>query len=179
MNSRKLWLWFGLAAIVIVLDQLSKQAIALNFEYGERLNLLPVFDLTLVYNYGAAWSFLSDAGGWQRWLFTAISFVFSIVIIVWISRLVKESSAKGGPQVLLLLALSLILGGAIGNLIDRVLYGYVIDFLLVYYQDHFFPVFNIADSAISVGAGLMLIDVFKGETSDLSSDKPTDKKVSS
>lgn len=175
MTGGKVWLWFGLAIVVIALDQLSKQAIALNFEYGERLNLLPVFDLTLVYNYGAAWSFLSDAGGWQRWLFTAISFFVSIAIMVWIWRLAKEVVSTGVSQTLLLLALSLILGGAIGNLIDRVLYGYVIDFLLVYYQDSFFPVFNIADSAISLGAGLMILDVFKGGLSE----QPTDKKASS
>lgn len=153
--------WFGLSALVIILDQLSKQAILLNFDYGERLNLLPVFDLTLVYNYGAAWSFLSDAGGWQRWFFTIISAVVSVVLVVWIIRLVREASESGAAQTLLLIALSLILGGAIGNLIDRAIYGYVIDFLLVYYQGHHFPVFNIADSAITVGAGFLLLDAFK------------------
>ncbi len=173
MNSLKPWPWLGLALLVVILDQLTKQLIAANFAYGERLNLLPVFDLTLVYNYGAAWSFLSDAGGWQRWMFTGISLVVSIVLVVWIWRATKDAALGGPRQSILLLALSLILGGAVGNLIDRMIYGYVIDFLLVYYDDHHFPVFNVADSAITVGAGFMLLDAFFGASSKQGHDAPS------
>lgn len=146
--------WYLLAIGIVVADQLTKQWVAASFGYGERLNILPVFDLTLVHNYGAAWSFLSDAGGWQRWLLTTVSAVVSVVLVIWIARVPKE-------QKLLLYALGLILGGAVGNLIDRALFGYVIDFLSVYYHPHYFPVFNIADSAITIGAIFMLLDAFK------------------
>jgi len=159
--------WLGLAALIILLDQLSKLAILQSFAYGERLNVLPVFDLTLVYNYGAAWSFLSDAGGWQRWFFTIISSVVSVVLLVWVIMLCKETKATKSLQVYLLFALSFILGGAIGNLIDRVAYGYVVDFLLVYYRDSHFPVFNLADSAITLGAGFMILDTVSPKTIEL------------
>ena len=120
---------------------------------SERLNVLPVFDLILVYNEGAAWSILSDAGGWQRWFLSAISAIVSIVLVVWIHRLRDQ-------QVLLLAALTLILAGALGNLVDRVQLGKVVDFILVYYQDWYFPAFNVADSLITVGAILMIADMF-------------------
>ncbi len=150
------WRWYLLALLIVVADQITKQWAAGSFDYGERLNVLPFFDLTLVHNYGAAWSFLSDAGGWQRWFLTTLSAVVSVVLLVWIARVPKQ-------QRLLLYALTLILGGAVGNLIDRALFGYVIDFLSVYSHPHYFPVFNIADSAITVGAGFMLLDAFKGD----------------
>lgn len=149
------WSWYILAIVIIVLDQLSKYWVQQSFFEGQRLNLLPILDFTLVYNKGAAWSFLSDAGGWQRWLFTAISSVVSVVLVVWIHRLVAM-------QRILLIALTLILAGAIGNLIDRVLLGKVVDFVLFYYDGHYFPAFNVADCAISVGAIFMLFDVFFG-----------------
>lgn len=167
-KTNKVWPWLALAIAVIILDQVTKQAILSSFAYGERLNLLPVFDLTLVYNYGAAWSFLSDAGGWQRWFFTVISAVVSIILIVWIWRLARDANKSGPAQTLLLVALSLILGGAVGNLIDRAIYGYVIDFLLVYYQEHHFPVFNVADSAITIGAGFLILDAFYSRPSSSS-----------
>ena len=110
--------WYLLALIIITLDQLSKYWVQANFELYERLPLLSFLDFTLVYNEGAAWSFLSDAGGWQRWLFTAISLGVSVVLVVWMARL-------QGNQHLLLIALTFILGGAVGNLIDRVLLGKV------------------------------------------------------
>jgi signal peptidase II len=109
-----------------------------------------------VHNTGAAFSFLSDAGGWQRWLFAGLAVGMSVVISVWLTRL-KEN------ETLIAVALSLILGGAIGNLIDRLAYGYVIDFLDVYYETWHWPAFNIADSAITVGVVLMLIDSFKSK----------------
>lgn len=149
------WSWYALAIVIIVLDQLSKYWVQLSFFEGERVNLLPILDFTLVYNKGAAWSFLSDAGGWQRWLFTAISSVVSIVLVIWIHRLVAI-------QKILLIALTLILAGAVGNLIDRIMLGKVVDFVLFYYDGRYFPAFNVADSAITLGAIMMLIDVFWG-----------------
>ena len=145
--------WYLLALIIITLDQLSKHWIQSNFELYERLPLLSFLDFTLVYNEGAAWSFLSDAGGWQRWLFTAISLVVSVVLVVWMARLQAN-------QYLLFIALTLILGGAVGNLIDRVLLGKVVDFVLVYYRDWYFPAFNVADAALSLGTVFMLLDIF-------------------
>ncbi len=153
------WAWYTLAAVIIVLDQLSKYWVQVSFFEFERINLLPILDFTLVYNKGAAWSFLSDAGGWQRWLFTGISSVVSIVLVIWIHRLVAV-------QKLLLIALTLILAGAVGNLIDRVLLGKVVDFVLFYYDGHYFPAFNVADSAITIGAIFMLADVFWGPSED-------------
>ncbi|MEZ7985336.1 MAG: signal peptidase II [Pseudomonadales bacterium] len=153
------WAWYALAAVIIVLDQLSKYWVQVSFFEFERINLLPILDFTLVYNKGAAWSFLSDAGGWQRWLFTGISSVVSIVLVIWIHRLVAV-------QKLLLIALTLILAGAVGNLIDRVLLGKVVDFVLFYYDGYYFPAFNVADSAITIGAIFMLADVFWGPSED-------------
>jgi signal peptidase II len=120
----------------------------------QTIEVIPYFNFTLAYNYGAAFSFLADAGGWQRWFFTGLAAIFSAVIFVWITRL--KSTAK-----LEVISLSLILGGAIGNLIDRLIFGYVIDFLDVYYQSYHWPAFNIADSAICIGAVLLILDSFK------------------
>ena len=163
-NHSLRWAWYALAAVIIVLDQLSKYWVQISFFEYERINLLPILDFTLVYNKGAAWSFFSEAGGWQRWLFTAISAVVSVVLVIWIHRLVAV-------QKLLLIALTLILAGAVGNLIDRVLLGKVVDFVLFYYDGHYFPAFNVADSAITVGAIFMLADVFWGPSeADLKAD---------
>ena len=140
--------WLGLSGMVIVLDQISKFFIVHHFADQENLALLSVFDLALIHNPGAAFSFLSDAGGMQRWLFTAIAIIASVSII-WLLR-------KHSKEILFSLALSLILGGALGNLIDRINYGYVIDFLLFHWNAHYFPAFNLADSAITCGAGLLI-----------------------
>lgn len=148
--------WYALAVLIIALDQLSKYLVQAHFELYERLPLLPFLDFTLVYNEGAAWSFLSNAGGWQRWLFTAISSVVSVVLVVWLSRVTRHEK-------MLCLALAAILGGAVGNLIDRVLLGKVVDFVLVYHGDWYFPAFNIADSAITLGAAAMLLDIMRGD----------------
>lgn len=150
------WRFWWIALLVLVADQLSKIWVLQNFELGESIQLLPVFNFTYARNYGAAFSFLGDAGGWQRWLFTAIAIVVTCVLSVWLSRL-KRSQLK------LSLALVLIIAGAIGNLIDRSLYGYVVDFLHVYYQQWHYPVFNIADCAITIGAGLLIWDSFSSE----------------
>lgn len=147
------WRFWWLALLVLIADQLSKIWVIKNFSLGESVSLLPVFNFTYARNYGAAFSFLGDAGGWQRWLFTAIAVVVTAILSVWLSRL-KSSQWK------LSLALVLIVAGAVGNLIDRSLYGYVVDFLHVFYQDWHYPIFNIADCAITIGAGLLIWDSF-------------------
>ncbi len=143
------WLW--LTAITVILDQVTKQMVASSMRLYESIAVVPYFNLTYVHNTGAAFSFLSDQGGWQRWFFAALAFVVSVIITVWIARLKKN-------EWMLAVSLSLILGGAIGNLIDRLLFGYVIDFLDVYYQTWHYPAFNVADSAITLGVILMLLE---------------------
>ena len=143
------WLWLSL--LVLILDQASKLAIDASMQLFESIPILPSFNLTYVHNTGAAFSFLSQAGGWQRWLFAGLAIIMSSIIAVWLLRLQKH-------ETLMATALSLVLGGAIGNLIDRVAYGYVIDFLDVYYKSWHWPAFNIADSAICIGVGLMLLE---------------------
>jgi len=147
--------WLGLSALVIILDQLSKAWITSHFVYGETLVVLSVFNLVLAHNTGAAFSFLSDAGGMQRWLFSIIAIVAS-AWIVWLLR-------RHGSQLLFALALSMILGGALGNLIDRIAYGYVVDFLQFHWDEHYFPAFNLADSAITCGAFILILDSFRGK----------------
>lgn len=143
------WLW--LTVLVIILDQATKIAADNWIRIHESIPVIPgFFDLTLAYNKGAAFSFLNDADGWQRWLFTGLATVVSIVLFVWIKRL-------PGHERLLAISLSLILGGAIGNLIDRIAYGYVIDFIHWYYGSFSWPAFNLADSAIFLGVALMII----------------------
>ncbi|MDX8385238.1 MAG: signal peptidase II [Gallionella sp.] len=144
--------WLGLSALVIVLDQLSKYWISSSFSYGESMYVLEIFNLVLVHNSGAAFSFLSDAGGMQRWLFSTVAIVAS-VWIVWLLR-------KHQHQKLFSLSLSLILGGALGNLIDRIAYGYVVDFLDFHWNAYHFAAFNVADSAITCGAFLLIIEGF-------------------
>lgn len=142
--------WLALAALVILLDQASKLLVVGRFSYGEDYAIASVFSLTLVHNPGAAFSFLSDAGGVQRWLFSGLAVIAS----VWMTVLLK----KHGDKLLFALALSLILGGALGNLIDRIAYGYVVDFLLFHWDAHYFPAFNLADSAITGGAILLILE---------------------
>ncbi len=149
MAAMNPWLW--LAAAIVVVDQLSKLAVVRSFAFGERLAIVPgLFDLTLVYNRGAAFSFLASASGWQRWFFTALG-VGAAVFIVWLL-------ARHGSQRLFAFALALILGGAIGNVIDRIARGQVVDFVLLHWQRFYWPAFNVADSAITVGAVLMVVD---------------------
>ena len=145
------WLWLSLLAVI--LDQASKLAIAGSMHLYQSIQIVPYFNLTYVHNTGAAFSFLSEAGGWQRWFFAGLALVISVVIAVWLARLKQH-------ETLLAVALSLVLGGAIGNLIDRLAYGYVIDFLDVYYETWHWPAFNIADSAITLGVILMLVESF-------------------
>jgi len=143
------WLWVSL--LVLLLDQASKLAVDASMQLYESIPLMPYFNLTYAHNTGAAFSFLANAGGWQRWLFAGLAVVMSGIIAVWLARLEKHER-------LMAVALSMVLGGAIGNLIDRVAYGYVIDFLDVYYKQWHWPAFNIADSAICIGVGLMLLE---------------------
>jgi signal peptidase II len=145
------WLW--LSALVIVLDQITKVAIEKHFAFGESLPITSFFNLVLAYNKGAAFSFLAEAGGWQKWFFIFIS-VAASVLITYLLR--KHANEKW-----FCLALALILGGALGNLIDRVLYGHVIDFVQVHGAGYYFPAFNVADSAITLGAILLILHSFK------------------
>lgn len=143
--------WLGLSVVVIVLDQLTKQLAEAKLVYAQPLEVLPSFNLTLLYNRGAAFSFLSDAGGWQRWFFVTISLVASIALVVWLRKLEPA-------QTRLAAALALVLGGAVGNLIDRLWLGHVVDFIQLYYGSFYWPAFNIADSAITIGAVLLIAD---------------------
>lgn len=145
------WLW--LTGLVIILDQITKIFTDNALDYGVQNAVFAGFNLTLLYNEGAAFSFLSDAGGWQRWFFIVLSSAVSLFIFFWLRKADKNNK-------ILLAALSLILGGALGNLIDRSIYGHVIDFIQVYYDVYYWPAFNIADSAISIGAGLLILDMF-------------------
>lgn len=151
------WRWWWLILLLIGLDQLTKQLVHQNMALYDSIELLPFFNLTYVRNYGAAFSFLSDAGGWKRWFFTVLAVVISTVIAVWMRRLPRQ-------QIKLGLALSLVFAGAIGNLIDRSIYGYVIDFFHLYYQTWHYPAFNIADSAICIGAALIIWDSFSSDS---------------
>jgi len=144
------WLWLGLSIITLLLDQLTKIAIVGAFQLGEALPITSFFNLVRVHNPGAAFSFLADAGGWQRWFFTGLGLVAAGVMVY----LLKSHAG----QTLFCLALSLLLGGAVGNVIDRLLYSHVIDFLDFYYGTWHFPAFNVADSAITLGAGLLILD---------------------
>lgn len=140
--------WLGLSLLVIVLDQITKYAITRSMSFGQSVEITPFFDLVLVYNPGAAFSFLAHHDGWQRWLFT----VLAIAVSGWLAVLLRRHCAER----LLPLALALIIGGALGNVIDRMVLGAVIDFLYFHWGRHGFPAFNVADSAISVGVALML-----------------------
>ncbi len=147
------WLWISL--LVIILDQAAKQIAEAQLTPHQAVNLFPYFDWYLTYNTGAAFSFLANAGGWQRWLFTVIAIVISIVIVQWIRKLPSEDTLTAA-------SLCLILGGAIGNLIDRIYLGHVIDYIQVWLGSYPFPAFNIADASIFVGAALLILSSFSG-----------------
>jgi signal peptidase II len=147
------WLWLSVA--VLVADQVTKLWVVAVFELYESVEIIPFLNLTYVQNKGAAFSFLSTAGGWQRWFLTGIAVIAIGVLVVWLRRLKAEEK-------LLAISMSLVLGGAIGNLYDRIAYGYVIDFIDAHYQGMHWPVFNVADSAIFIGVVLMLIEMFTG-----------------
>lgn len=146
------WLW--LSAVVLVLDQATKRLVDTSMQLYQTIELIPSFQLTYMRNQGAAFSFLSGAGGWQRWFFIGLALLASVFICFWLKRLDRAQRWEA-------VAWALVLGGALGNLIDRILYGYVIDFLDVYYGDWHWPAFNIADSAITVGVVMLLLDSFR------------------
>ena len=151
-------LYFSLSAFIIVADQVLKKYMSELLSLCqpgacESIVVLPVFKFTLLHNEGAAFSFLADAGGWQRWLLVTISTSVSGFVAVWLFRVKNQEK-------LLALALAFILGGAIGNGLDRALQGYVVDFIVVHYNSYYFPAFNIADAAISIGAAILILDMF-------------------
>ena len=148
------WLW--LSALVVVLDQATKWLAVWGLEPFRPVSIAPLLNLTLMYNEGAAFSFLSSAGGWQRWLLAGFALAITVVLVVWLLRL------KPGERIMAA-ALSLVAGGAIGNLIDRVLTGRVVDFVDVYVGDWHWPAFNVADSAITVGVALLLLTGLRHE----------------
>jgi signal peptidase II len=150
--ARSGWRWLPLTAAVILVDQLVKAWIVQHFVPFERLRLAPVLDLILTYNTGAAFSFLADAAGWQRWLFVVLAVGVSAVLLGWLRRL--DARRQG----LLACGLALITGGALGNMLDRLAHGRVVDFILAHWGGHYFPAFNVADSAITIGAGLLILD---------------------
>ncbi len=143
------WLW--LSGLVVGLDQMTKYLAESLLRYHEPVAVVPYFNLTLMYNTGAAFSFLSDAGGWQRWFLSAVAIVVSGVLIVWLNRVQANERWTAA-------ALALVIGGAIGNVIDRLVYGQVVDFIDIYYRQWSWPAFNVADSAIFVGVAILLID---------------------
>lgn len=152
-QAMRKWLWLAFA--VIVADHLTKWWVSSALNYQEAVPVLPYFSLVLVHNTGAAFSFLADAGGWQRWFFIAVGVIATVIIV----RLLKHHAHE--PR--LALALALVLGGALGNVIDRVALGYVVDFLYFHYRDLAWPAFNVADSAITVGAVMLIWDSLFGK----------------
>lgn len=161
------WLW--LSSLVITLDLASKALASHYLTLYQPVPVLPGFNLTLMHNSGAAFSFLSTASGWQRWFFAGIAAVVSVAIMIWLRRLPSS-------QVWLAIALAFILGGALGNLWDRLTLGYVVDFIQIYYEQWSWPAFNVADSAICIGAVMLIIDSLRGErAAGLAKDKAKDK----
>ncbi len=145
--------YLSISAIVIAVDLYTKHLIQQAFEYGDKHTITSFFDFVRYHNEGSAFGFLNDAGGWQKWFFNAISIVASIVILYLLKKHAKEK--------LFCTALALVLGGALGNLYDRITLGYVVDFLNFHINNHYWPAFNVADSAICVGVALLLLDSFK------------------
>ena len=153
--GRLSWLW--VSVLVLIIDQASKYYFENALELYQQIVVIPnYFSWMLAYNTGAAFSFLADSGGWQRWLFALIAVVVSTVLVIWLKRL-------GRDDTWLAIALALVLGGALGNLYDRIVLGHVIDFIFVHWHEHGFPAFNVADSAICVGAVMLALDMFKGK----------------
>ena len=151
LHPRRLFFWYLIAFFILTLDQFTKQLITGSFNYGDVQDITAYFNIVRVHNYGAAFSFLSEAGGWQRWALSSVAGIVSIGIIIWISRVPDNKHYER-------LALALILGGALGNLIDRMMLGYVVDFLDFHWSGIHFPAFNVADSCITLGAILLIVD---------------------
>ena len=152
------WFWLALALLVVGIDQCSKYAVMNALAFGEQWQVFSLLSFIHVHNEGAAFSFLSDASGWQRWAFSLLAVVFSVFLIVELRK--PELRKFDKTAIWLGVAFALILGGANGNLVDRVVHGYVVDFILVHWHDHYFAVFNLADSAIFLGAVLWIAHIF-------------------
>lgn len=153
------WLWYVLALVILLADQLSKHAISSHFLLYETESYTSFFQLTLRHNYGAAFSIFADGDGWQRWFLGIVAALVSVGLVVWLARMPRVFTIEG-------LALALVLGGAMGNLYDRVALGYVVDFIVFHYKQYEWPAFNVADSSIFVGAALLIYDAIflkKGE----------------
>jgi signal peptidase II len=151
IDKKMVFAWLGVAIVIVVLDLWTKSIASESLALYRPVELTSWLNMTLAHNYGAAFSFLSDAGGWQRWLFTGLASVVTVVLIVWLFRLTAREKLTAA-------ALGLIIGGAVGNLVDRINLGYVVDFIDVYYRDWHWPAFNLADSAITCGVILLLIE---------------------
>ncbi len=151
-RSMRHWLW--LSVVVVIAYLYTKYLATTHLDYARSVEVLPdFFNFTLLHNTGAAFSFLAGAGGWQRWFFAVLAIGVSIVLIRWLFTLRNDRW--------LAISIALVLGGAIGNVYDRITLGYVVDFLHFYWGDYHFPAFNIADTAISIGAGMMILDLFR------------------
>ena len=147
------WLWLSL--VVVILDQITKYSVVDQLYLYEQVTVIPsFFSLTLAYNSGAAFSFLSSQGGWQRWFLSIVAIIVSLFLVSWLRRMKQGEGWQA-------CSMALILGGALGNLYDRMMHGYVVDFLLVYYKDWYFPSFNLADVAITLGAAMLVLDMFR------------------
>ncbi|KGP64174.1 peptidase A8 [Legionella norrlandica] len=148
----KKWPWFALSILVIICDQVSKYWVGVLLIPYKPMPVIPMLNFTLAFNTGAAFSFLSGAGDWHRWFFAGFSLLMSIILVIWLLRTPERAKFQA-------LGISLILGGALGNLIDRGLHGYVVDFIDVYYKHYHFATFNLADSAICIGAAILVLDL--------------------
>lgn len=146
------WLW--LSFLVVILDQVTKALVVGTVKVQGGFALLSILDIVYLENTGAAFSMLAEAAGWQRWFFIALAVIVSLALMIWLRRIRSD-------QTILAIGLSLVLGGALGNVIDRVLHGYVVDFIYFHWRTWYFPAFNLADTAISIGAGCLLIDAFR------------------
>jgi len=146
------WLW--LTALVVASDLSTKAVATATLSYGNPVAVMPLFNFTLLHNTGAAFSFLAGAAGWQRWFFVILALVVSVMLTLWLRKLERHETWSA-------VAFALILGGALGNVYDRVVHGYVIDFLHFYWQNWHFPAFNLADTAITIGAAMIILDTFR------------------
>ena len=147
-------MWIALSFLIVVLDQALKYHFNTTYLLYQRVPVWPFFSWTLAYNTGAAFSFLSDSSGWQRWFFIFVGMLVSIILCFWLAKLKKKQWLTG-------LAIALILGGAVGNLYDRIALGYVVDFILLHYKHYYFPAFNLADTSITLGVVFMILDEIK------------------
>ncbi len=155
------WPWYLLALVVKLLDLWTKKLITDRFVEGERVDITGFFALARHHNHGAAFSFLAQEGGWQRWFFSVVALVMSVVITVWLARLSKDRIWEA-------IGLALVLGGALGNLYDRITLGYVVDFLMFHWGDAYFPTFNVADMAICGGAAALIYDSLRAKPAEVS-----------